>query len=127
MQKMESQTVDSLGDLFKEHGSLMCKWDVVHILTVKGNLRHRIDKLGEEVAEIALTDKQMRLRKVALSQNFDELISGHAARPEWGGGAFFYCDLRHASMMKRMMQVLPFDLQSKHVVPSRFLPPGGRP
>ena len=43
-----------MGDLFKEHGSLMCKWDVVYILTVKGNLRHRIDKLGEEVAEIAL-------------------------------------------------------------------------
>ena len=53
-------------------------------------------KLGEEVEEAALTDKQRVLRKVASAQQFDELLPAHVARPVWGGGL--------SSIANRLMQ-----------------------
>ena len=68
--KMEHVSVNSVEEVFKEHGNLNLKWSVLYILTVAGNLRHRIEILGEELPDVALTDEQRRLRIVAKAQNF---------------------------------------------------------
>ena len=91
-------------------------WPVIIIMTVKGNLRHRIVKLGSERLLDDLTPEQLQLRYVALQQKCRDVISGHAERPTWGGGAFFYCETGHLHLVRETMHRLPFDLQSKHIV-----------
>ena len=94
------------------------RWPRVILMTVKGNLRHRIEKLGEEEEITNMTEGQRTLRTIAAEQYFeaDGLISGHLSRPLWGGGAFFYCDEVVVNLMKDTRRVLPFPLQSKHIV-----------
>ena len=40
-------------------------YDYVLILVVKGNLKHRIEKLGTEKEEFEMTDIQRKLRRIA--------------------------------------------------------------
>ena len=92
------------------------RWPVVVVMTVKGNLRHRILKLGPEKAVDELTPSQSELRKIALQQKCRDVISKHAERPTWGGGAFYYCEPGHLQLVKETMHRFPFSLQSKHIV-----------
>ena len=96
MERKRCETIEELETLLSRERI----WPTVIIKTVTGNLRHRIGKLGEEIEEAALTDKQRVLRKVATAQQFDELLNAHVARPAWGGGAFFYCEPAHAVQIK---------------------------
>ena len=57
-------------------------------MSVKGNLKHRIELLGEEMKNADLTAAQLVLRDIASAQGFDDLIHYHRARPAWGGRAF---------------------------------------
>ena len=92
------------------------RWPIVVVMTVKGNLRHRIAKLGSENQENELTALQQSLREVAIRQQCREVISGHLERPTWGNGAFFYCEVGHLDIIKEVAHRLPFELQSKHIV-----------
>ena len=65
MEMKRCETIEELETLLSRERI----WPTVIIKTVKGNLRHRIEKLGEEVEEAALTDKQRVLRKVASAQH----------------------------------------------------------
>ena len=65
------------------------------LLVTKGNLRHRIAKLGTEAPPETLSEDQRHLRRVAEAQFFgDEAEVGKAERPKerpaWAGGAFVY-------------------------------------
>ena len=56
----------------------------VWLLTVKGNLRHRIMKVGiEKLAHEQLTGSQQRLRETVEAQKLD----GKPGRPDWAKGA----------------------------------------
>ena len=59
----------------------------VLLMVVKGNLRHRIEKLGIEKSESQLTEGQHRLREIARLKKFG---SCRPERPDWARGAFFY-------------------------------------
>ena len=91
-------------------------WPTVIFMTFKGNLRHRIELVGEEIEYVSLTEKQKVLRRIAAAQGFEARISGHLARPSWGGGAFFYCEPAHALLIQENMHLLPFQVMSKHIV-----------
>ena len=56
------------------------------------------------------------MRKIARAQGFNKLLSSHLARPDWGGGAFFYCEPAHALLIKENQHLLPFKFQSKHII-----------
>ena len=62
--------------------------DYVQMLVVKGNLKHRIWKLGVEKPEGELTPTMRKLRKIAEEQNF--VGEDAPSRPAWGNGAFFF-------------------------------------
>ena len=94
-------------------------------LTVKGNLRHRCDKLGLEKPWNALTHNQKYLRKIAWNQEWapvlpggdsvhywtdEELINNYTlydkcevpydvVRPGWGSNAFFYLTHAHSEAL----------------------------
>ena len=51
------------------------KWPIAIVMTVGGNLRHRIAILGDELEEVVLTEKQRALRTIACAQGFEELFS----------------------------------------------------
>ena len=92
------------------------RWPVVFVVTVKGNLRHRIEKLGVEIKNPGCwSDMQRVLMNVAIAQHFEELISDHWPRPKWAGGAFVYCTPGHAALLKDAVALLDFTLQSKHL------------
>ena len=76
-------------------------------LVVKGNLRHRIEKLGTEKEDNELTDSQMQLRHIAraMQKVLNDLAKPCALpesppqatkqqpppeRPSWANGAFLY-------------------------------------
>ena len=114
---MESLQCESITEVEQ---SLSRLWPTVIVMTVKGNLRHRIEKLGEELDEAALSDKQRVLRRIAIRQGFEELLADqgipHLARPVWGKGAFFYCEPALARLVQDNCALFPFKLQSKHLV-----------
>ena len=73
----------------------------VWLLTVKGNLRHRIEKFGIELpCDAELTEPQSRLRKVAIAQQFD----GKLGRPDWANDAFVFVTVAHAASIQDTMQ-----------------------
>ena len=54
--------------------------DYIHLLVVKGNLKHRIEKLGTEISnEKELNEDQKLLRRIAMRQHW---YSSKADRPE---------------------------------------------
>ena len=56
-EKVSCQSLDDLWEVYSQ------KWPVVMVMTVKVNLRHRIEKLGVELEEGELTTLQLDLRK----------------------------------------------------------------
>ena len=113
LKQIQCATYQELGELLSTRAG---RWPRVVVATIKGNLRHRIEKLGEEVEYEKLTVKQRRLRDIALNERFDQRIGVHTSRPTWGGGAFLYCEPAHAELVKQNRHLFPFELKSKHVV-----------
>ena len=110
---MEMVVCESLAEItYRVSG----RWPIIVVMTIKGNLRHRIAKLGSEKEWEELTGAQKILRKIAISQDCKEVISGHHERPSWGGGAFYYCEKEHLTLFREVMHRLPFPCQSKHVI-----------
>ena len=73
-------------------------------MSVKGNLKHRIELLGEEMEDADLNDEQLVLRNIARSaQGFDDLIHRH--RFFSSVGRPFFGDLlgeeEHSSIVSR--------------------------
>ena len=83
---------------------------------VKGNLRHRIEKLGTEKAHADLTPDQLVLRKIAVEQAWGEWPP---ERPSWANGAFLYLTRRHAKKIQEVVQRFGMYLQSKHILVSK--------
>ena len=96
------------------------RWPYVIVMTIKGNLKHRIEKLGGEQPQASLTRCQAALRNIAEGQQFEAVLSSDAARPTWGGGALFYCEAVEIALIKETKALFPFRLQSKHVVCSHI-------
>ena len=93
-----------------------------YLLTVKGNLRHRIEKFGIELpCDAELTEPQSRLRKVAIAQQFD----GKLGRPDWANDAFVFVTVAHAASIQDTMQEWSAkegkELMSKYVIVSESL------
>ena len=108
--------IENLKELQAMWVNIEGKWPMVYIMTIKGNLRHRILKLGEELDSSLMNSKQMELRAIAEKQGFQHRIGNHPARPEWAGGAFLYCEPVRAEALKKTLPLIPIKLQSKHVV-----------
>ena len=95
----------------------------VWLLTVKGNLRHRIEKCGIEKPCGEVTDLQRRLREVATAQLFE----GKLGRPDWAKGAFVFVTVAHAASIEDVMQEWMTEerpgeeLMSKYVIVSESL------
>ena len=68
-------------------------YEYVLLLTVGGNLRHRIEKLGTDKEESELNNPQIKLRRIAeqQTQQWWELgEKNRCDRPLWANGAFVY-------------------------------------
>lgn len=97
---------------------------ILWLLVVKGNLRHRIEKLGVEKADSELTEDQRRLREIALQQFEVGKDAGqegqqqHPERPHWANGAFVYLTDEHAAAIQQAVKENCIQLQSKHVLVS---------
>ena len=102
-------------------------------LVVKGNLRHRIDKLGTEKDDSQLTEGQQRLRAVAeeqqrrlesLGPDGDDGAAAASAclprpeRPGWAFGAFVYLAPEHVVEVMEAIKEQGVHLQSKHILVS---------
>jgi len=88
----------------------------VYLLVVKGNLRHRILKLGCEKAWCELSPAQRYLRRIAVDQKF--VFSKGPERPEWANGAFLYLEPEHAKVIEKYIADSGLKLQSKHMLVS---------
>ena len=106
----------------------------VEKLVVKGNLRHRIDKLGTEKDKALLSEDQKALRAIAKAQqnrleSLAEIQDGtkdgesqaprpRDERPSWAAGAFVYCAKEHFAEVRQAMKEQGVILQSKHILVS---------
>ena len=90
-----------------------CPSNEVVVYTVKGNLAHRIDKLGTEKAVELLSPDQRILRELAyhsfalfpdIKYGIHEPRMPHYERPEWLGGAFMYLKEEHVCRIKDVLQ-----------------------
>ena len=90
-------------------------WGFVWLLVVKGNLSHRIELLGVEKPEQALTEPQRRLRIAAREQGFD---AEPPERPSWANGAFVYLTQEHAADIQQGIRESGVKLLSKHILVS---------
>lgn len=93
------------------------------LLVVKGNLRHRIEKLGVEKADSDLTEDQRKLREYAQLQvqgfgSEKGACQEHPERPPWANGAFVYLTPEHAADIFQAVDESALVLQSKHVLVS---------
>ena len=78
--------------------------DDILILTVTGNLRHRIDKCGIEIPQTEpATDCQRRLCRIARASE-QQLGEGKLARPDWAGGAFVFVTKHHAALIQERLE-----------------------
>jgi hypothetical protein len=70
----------------------------VLLLEVRGNLRHRIEKLGAELPWGDLSAPQRQLKNIAREQPWGgDAADGLVERPLWANGAFVYLTPRHAA------------------------------
>ena len=96
--------------------------DDILILTVKGNLRHRIEKCGIEKTHTRLSDCQRRLCQIAREQQVGE---DKLARPDWAGGAFVFAAQHHAPVIQERlegwMRAQGRNFQSKYIFVSASL------
>lgn len=81
----------------------------VWLLETKGNLRHRIEKLGCERSDVELTSVQRDLRSITPGEN---------SRPDWAGGAFVYLTASHLEEIAELVNENDVVLQSKHILVS---------
>ena len=98
------------------------------LLVTKGNLRHRIAKLGTEAPPETLSEDQRHLRRVAEAQFFgDEAEVGKAERPKerpaWAGGAFVYLNEADVLVARDEVKKDGVTLQSKHILVSSDIYP----
>ena len=78
--------------------------DDILILTVTGNLRHRIDKCGIEIPQTeSATDCQKRLCSIARASG-QQLGEGTLARPDWARGAFVFVTEHHAALIQERLE-----------------------
>ena len=92
----------------------------------KGNLRHRIIKLGTEKDEALLSVDQKALRDIAKAQhNSLEPLDGELLapkprheRPWWATGALVYCAKEHVAEVRQALTEQGVHLQSKHIIVS---------
>ena len=99
--------------------------DDILILTVKGNLRHRIDKFGIEIPQTEpVTLCQRRLLRIACEQQLGD-PEDKLARPGWAGGAFVFATKQHAALIQERlegwMRAEGRILMSKYVIASASL------
>ena len=87
----------------------------VILYVVKGNLKHRIHKLGTEIALEGLAPNQVALRNIALQQ---EWHCWPPERPSWANGAFLYLTRNHAQQIQGVVERQGIHLQSKHILVS---------
>ena len=87
----------------------------VIILVVKGNLKHRLLKLGTELHKDDLTPAQRELRRIAEDQQFGDWPP---ERPRWANGACLFLTRAHADQIQGCIERQGVHLQSKHVVVS---------
>ena len=92
--------------------------DVVWLLVVKGNLRHRIDWLGVEHDYEILNETQRCLRDSVRDIYSLEICP---ERPVWAGGAFVFLLPEHEECAKELIDQEILFLQSKHVLVSASL------
>ena len=88
------------------------------LVVVKGNLRHRIDKLGMEKSAALLTYSQLRLRAAAETMGFH---GDYPERPTWAHGAFVYLTEVHALGIQEIIEAHGTMLKSKHILVSNSL------
>ena len=92
-------------------------YNYVLLLVVKGNLRHRIEKLGTEKDEAELNDLQIKLRRIAEQQTLQWwVVEKCYERPHWANGAFVYLSPGHAQVIEHAVAVSGKTLQSKHIL-----------
>ena len=78
--------------------------DDILILTVTGNLRHRIHKCGIEIPQTEpATDCQRRLCRIACEQQLGDR-EDKLARPGWAGGAFVFATKQHAALIQERLE-----------------------
>ena len=93
------------------------------LLVTKGNLRHRIAKLGIEAPSETLSEDQRHLKRVAEAQFFDDEAEVGGAeqpkeRPAWAGGAFVYLNEADVLVARDEVKKDGVTLQSKHILVS---------
>ena len=94
-------------------------YEYVLVLVIKGNLRHRIEKLGTEKDAGELNNPQIKLRRIAEQQTQQWWVVEKAyERPQWANGAFVYLSKGHAQVIENAIAVSGITLQSKHLVVS---------
>ena len=92
-------------------------YEYVLLLVIKGNLRHRIEKLGVEKTDEELNDPQYKLRRIAYEQTQPHWYVEKAyERPQWANGAFVYLSQGHACVIEEAIRVSGKTLQSKHLL-----------
>ena len=89
--------------------------DYVLLLVVKGNLKHRIEKMGTEIRQDDLNPAQKVLRKIAEDQGFNSVPP---ERPAWANGAFLFLTKAHADQIRGQVARQGVHLQSKHILVS---------
>ena len=93
--------------------------EYVLLLIIKGNLRHRIEKLGLEKTDEELNNPQYKLRRIAYEQTQPHWYVEKAyERPQWANGAFVYLSQGHARVIESAIRVSGKTLQSKHLLVS---------
>ena len=89
-------------------GTLHCDeiYEYVLLLVVKGNLRHRIEKLGTEKTDEELNKPQFKLRRIVYEQTQPHWYVEKAyERPQWANGAFVYLSQGHARVIESVIRV----------------------
>ena len=95
------------------------------LLVVKGNLRHRVEKLGSEKMTQDLSVPQKKLRDIARRGRVDDTPKGGAPfyataeRPEWANGSFVYLNEFHTEITGKIRELVGFRLRTKHVLVSQ--------
>ena len=110
-------------DEYRKIGSFGTSCDIIYeyvlLLEIRGNLRHRIEKLGVEKTDEELNNPQYKLRRIAYEQTQPHWhIEKAYERPQWANGAFVYLSQGHARVIEEAIRVSGKTLQSKHLLVS---------
>ena len=99
--------------------------DYALLLRIRGNLRHRIQRLGTETDANQLIESQKTLRRIAKQMPFGAPRKVHfdgprtvLDRPGWANGAFVYLSAEHCKGIEKAIRDAGVQLQSKHLLVS---------